>query len=128
MKCNWTFGCRSRNAVTSSVFVGGQLVENHADCLIGLAGQEHFPQEAVEVVARVPIRRLAHDVAGLNVQCRVERRRAVETTQDLNQEEPTRPTPAPRAGPGRRVPGERTDLSVVVGPTSILSPTPFLLG
>ena len=57
--------------------VGGQVVEDHVDLLIGLAGYDHFPQETDEVLARVPSRRLAHHVAGLDVQRGVERQRAV---------------------------------------------------
>ena len=39
--------------------VGGQVVEDHVDLLVGFAGGDHVPEEAHEVPARVPGRRLA---------------------------------------------------------------------
>ena len=47
------------------------------DLLSGLAGRDHLAEEAHEVLACMPGRRLALNLAGLDVQRRVERQRAV---------------------------------------------------
>ena len=57
--------------------VGGQVVEDHVDLLVGCAGRDHLAEETHEVQARVTGRRLSLHLARPHVQRRVERQRAV---------------------------------------------------